>query len=483
MTALYIIGAILGIIIFLLLIACINAARIKITPEDKETAAPHTKEEEEKYAKILSDMIKVPTISAEEGADLTEFRKLQEVMAEHFPLIFSKLEKTDLDGNLLFRWKGKNDKLEGMLLMGHQDVVPAAEKNWEHDPFSGLIENGVIHGRGAMDCKCTVMAEFQAVEELLEQGFEPERDIYLTCSVNEEISGGGAEKVVDYLKNNGIHLASVMDEGGAIVSDVLPGLNGLCAAVGVVEKGTTNIKFKAKSAGGHSSTPPKNSPFARLAKFICEVEKKSPFKSEITAPVKAMFEYVAPYLTFPLRLVLGNLWLFKPLLIKVMPLVSSQAAAFLRTTCVFTMSDGSKAPNVIPDEAYVIANIRPSIQQNSEECVKILSDMAKKYDIETEVIFASSASEVTDHKGENFEYLKKCVDECCPGVCCTPYYMTGGTDSRKFYPVCDNVLRFCPIRMTNEQMAAMHAANENINADAVAEGVKFYKYYLENRDK
>ncbi len=479
-TATIIILCLAALIVLLLLIAVINAVRIKAKPNDRKSAAPYTKEDEAKYARILSDMIKVPTVSAAEGDDLTEFYKLHGVMAEHFPLIFSRLEKIDIDGNLLFKWKGKNSDLEGVLLMGHQDVVPAAELNWEHDPFSGDIENGKVHGRGAMDCKCTVMAEFAAVEELLAEGFEPERDVYLACSVNEEISGGGAEKTIKYLKDNGIHLACVMDEGGAIVGGILPGMSSLCAAVGVVEKGSTNIKFKAHGKGGHSSTPPKKTPIARLSAFVSKVEKKNPFDLKFTPVVEEMFRYVAPYLTFPLRLVLGNVWLFKPLILFVVPKVSAQAEAFFRTTVVFTMSGGSKAPNVIPDEAYVIANIRPSIQQSSEECVEILRKMAAKYDIETEVLIGTSASKVSSIESEEFLYLKKCVEECCPQVCFTPYYMTGGTDCRKYYEVCDNCLRFCPIRMNDQQMSAMHAANENIDTDAVAEGVKFYKYFIKN---
>lgn len=471
---------ILGVLIVLIAAAVINAVRIKAKPDGRKSAAPFTKEEEEKYARILSDMIKVPTVSAAEGDDLSEFYKLHKVMESHFPLIFEKLEKVEIDGNLLFKWNGKNKALEGVLLMGHQDVVPAAENDWKHDPFSGDIENGKIHGRGAMDCKCTVMAEFAAVEELLEEGFVPERDVYLACSVNEEISGGGAEKTIKYLKDNGIHLACVMDEGGAIVGGILPGMSALCAAVGVVEKGSTNIKFKAKGKGGHSSTPPKKTPIARLSKFVCEIEKKNPFKIKMTPVVEEMFKHIAPYLSFPLRLLLGNLWLFKPLILLAAPKISAQAEAFFRTTIVFTQSGGSKAPNVIPDEAYVIANIRPSIQQSSEECVDILRRMAEKYDIETEVLLGTSASKVSSTESDEFRYLSECVSECCPQVCFTPYYMTGGTDCRKYYEVCDNCLRFCPIRMNDQQMAAMHAANENIDSDAVAEGVKFYKYFIKN---
>ena len=472
--------AVVCIFAVLLIAAVIRTILIKAKPNNRESIVSFTKEEEDKYARKLSEMIKIPTVSAAEGDSLEEFEKLHAVMEREFPNVFKTMEKTELSGNLILKWKGTDPSKEGILLMGHQDVVPANETSWEHDPFSGDIEDGKIHGRGAMDCKDTVMAEFQAIEELIEEGFVPERDIYLACSVNEEISGTGAPMTVKYLQDHGIHLAAVMDEGGAIAGGVIPGMNVLCAAAGIVEKGFVNLKFVAKSKGGHSSTPPRNNPFARLAGFISEVEKKNPFKSGFTEPVEVMFKYIAPYLTFPFRLLLGNLWLFKPLIEFAMPKISASAAAFLGCTRVFTMSEGSKAPNVIPDNAYVIANLRPGVQQNAEECIDILRKIAEKYDIETVVLEARDASDVTDYRGEEFRYLEKCVNEVYPEVAFAPLYCTGGTDCRNYTPVSDNCIRFCPIKLTSQQLDSMHAANENINSDAVAMGVKFYKYYLKN---
>ncbi len=475
--------AVLAVIVVVFAVCAVRAARAKAKPSGSAPAISYTKEEEAMYARFLSEMIKCPTVSLRGNTDLTEFKKLQKVMAELFPNIDSKLEKTELEGNLLYRWKGKNSSLDGVLLMGHQDVVTADEPGWVHDPFSGDVENGVVHGRGAMDCKCTVMAEWAAVEELLKEGFEPERDIYLACSVNEEIGGTGAPMTAQYLKDKGVHLALVMDEGGAIVQNVVPGMSADCAAVGIVEKGYVDIKFKAKSNGGHSSTPPRDNPLARLAAFMNEVEKKRPFKKKITPVAETMFVHCAPYLNFPFRLVLCNLWLFRPLLTKVLPLVSSAAEAFISTTCVFTMCGGSRTPNVIPDEAYVIANLRPTISQDSDESIKVITEIAKKYGLEYEIIRNAPVSDIVDINSGEFKYLEKCVHECFPGVCFVPYYITGGTDCRNYQIVSDNCLRFTPVRMTNEQEKAMHAANESINTDAISEGVKFYKYFLKNFDK
>ena len=471
---------ILAIIVLLLVVAALKAVKIKAKPNTSTPAINPTEAEANDYAQKLSEMVKVPTISLRGNTDLSEFYKLHEVMKNNFPLIFSKLEKTEIEGNLLFRWAGKDPNRNGILLMGHQDVVTADEPNWERDPFSGEIADGNIHGRGAMDCKSTVFSEFQAIEELLAEGYEPPCDIYLATAVDEEISGDGAPKLVNYLKSKGVHLDVAMDEGGAILKDQLPTMNGWCAAIGLLEKGYIDLKVIAKGKGGHSSTPRSNTPLARLSKFVADIEKDKPFKAEISGPVYSMLVEAAPYLGFPLRMVLGNMWLFKGLLTKVLPMVSPMCNAFVKTTFCCTMAEGSHTPNVIPSEAYIVCNLRTSPHQNVEESLAVLKKYADKYDLEFEIIHARNASNTVDYKGEEFEYLKKCLNECYPDAGVIPYLMTGGTDCRHYEEVADNCLRFCPIKMSNEQLAAMHAANESIGVKEVADCVKFYKYYIKN---
>ena len=458
----------------------VKTAKLKKTLAPSAPAIAFTADEEEKYAHNLSEMVKIPTISRKEDESYEIFTAFQEKMAELFPITFATLERHELNGNLLLRWRGKTEG-GGIMLMGHQDVVPVDQSGWEKDPFSGEISDGKIWGRGAMDCKSTVCCEFCAVEELLAEGFEPEKDIWLFASRNEENSGGGSERCSEYLEKLGIRLDMVMDEGGAVVDGVFPGLKTPCSAVGVVEKGFCDVKFIARGNGGHASTPSRHTPIARLADFVSEVDKKSPFKKEYNEPVPEMLAAVTPYLPFYLRLVTGNMNIFGGVLKKVLPLVSAEGGAFISTTAAFTMSGGSTASNVLPDEAYVICNIRPSVTQNAEESIDILRKIAAKHDVDTEVLMARDASPVSPTNSEEFKYLTRCINECLPDTIALPYLMTGGTDSRQFYNICDNVLRFTPTRLTGEQLAAMHAANENIDTAALAEGVKFYKYMIANR--
>lgn len=470
----------LGLLVVLLAAAAIKAVKIKAKPNTDSPAINPTKEEADDYAVKLSKMIQVPTISLRGNTDLSQFYKLHEVMRENFPNVFAKMECTELEGNLVLRLPGKDPKRNGLLLMGHQDVVTADEPTWEKDPFSGEISGGNIHGRGAMDCKSTIFSEFQALEELIKEGFEPPCDVYLATAVDEEISGGGAPMIIEHLKSKGVHLDVAMDEGGAILKNQLPTMDGWCAAIGILEKGYIDVKIKAKGKGGHSSTPPKNTPLARLSKFVADIENDQPFKAEISTPVYAMLDQAAPFLGFPLRMVLGNMWLFKGLLTKVLPVISPMCNAFVKTTFACTMAGGSQTPNVVPTEAYVVCNLRPSPHQNAEASLAVLQKYADKYDLELEVIHARSASNCVDFNGEEFGYLKKCLNECYPDAGVIPYLMTGGTDCRHYEAIADNCLRFCPIKMSNEQLAAMHAANESIGVDEVAHCVKFYKHYIKN---
>ena len=468
-----------GAVLCLLLVCAVRAAAMKKKLSGKPSVLTWTPEEETLYAERLSEMVRCPTISKKQPEPYPEFLAFQEKMRALFPLVHARAEDHSVEGNVLLRIPGGAPEKGGVLLMGHQDVVPADQAGWTDPPFAGVIRDGCVWGRGSMDCKSTVCCEYSAVEELLASSFQPKEDLWLFSSRNEENSGGGSEAAVRYLKENGYKINLVMDEGGAVIGGVFPGLTHPCSAIGVVEKGFCNLKFTAKGAGGHASTPPKNTPVARLAKFVAAAERKNLFRKKMVTPIPEMFGQLAPYLPFYFRFVLGNLWLFGPLVVAVLPRFSPMAGAFVATTAAFTMCGGSDTPNVLPDEAYVIANIRPSVQQNGEASIDALRRLAAKYDVETEVMKSRDASRVTSPDSAEFRFLQQCIREALPDTLPIPYLMTGGTDSRQFESVCDNVLRFTPTRLTAEQLAAMHAANENIGVQAVAEGVKFYRYYLE----
>ena len=426
------------------------------------------------YAEKLSAMIRCDTTSYANVREPEKFERFHALLAGLFPLVHEKLERTDIDGNLLYYWPGRaHDR--PIVLMSHQDVVPA-EGTWEHAPFSGDIADGKVWGRGASDTKCSVMAFFQAVEELLAAGYEPANDVYIASSCTEEWAGDGAPKLVAELKRRGVRPFLVCDEGGGIITEPIGGIPGNFAMVGVFEKGKADVKFTAKSTGGHASAPGKHTPIARLAAFVNEIETRSPFKKKLLPEVAAMFRTLSGYASsFGLRLLLGNLWLFAPLLKLVLPAVSAQAGAMLRTTIAFTTQSGSDAYNVIPQEATLGANMRFIPHQGEQESLAIIQTLAEKHGLSTEVLHANDFTPPVDIHGEAFTLFTRVIGETFPGLAASPYVMTGATDAQFYQPICKSCIRFAPVIYGPEQMRGMHGLNENIEYRCLPGAVRFYQ--------
>ena len=467
--------AILGLCAALVLIAVIKTL---LTPAKRSEWKPRVQPDREaEYAGKLSRMVQYETVSLPNVDQREKFLGFHRLLEELFPLVHERLEKTEIDGNLLFFWKGKSAE-RPVVLMSHQDVVPA-EGEWKHAPFSGDICDGKVWGRGSADTKCSVMAFFQAAEELLKQGYVPEQDVYLSSSCTEEVGGDGCPKLVSELKRRGVRPYLVCDEGGAIVEEPIGGIKGHYAMIGVLEKGLGDLRLSARSNGGHSSYPPKNSPIARLSAFVQEVENRNPMKVAFEPEVEAMFSTLSAYGPFHYRLLFGNLWLFKPLLKKLMPILSNQAAALLKTTVAFTMQSGSDAANVLPQEATLTLNLRYIPHQDMEESNRIIEALARKHDLEMSVLRAYPSCPPVKIDSAAYHLVEKVIAEVFPDLPACPYVMTGGTDARFYQEICDACIRFSPVIYGPEQMKGMHGLNENIDTVSLPGAVDFYKAVIQ----
>ena len=470
----------LGILVGLVLVAVVRTLTLK--PKTTTFSLSDDQERIDRYSDILSKMVQVETVSHRDDPEVEKFRAFHQTMEELFPTVFEKLEKIEIDGNLMMRWPGTDSTLDPIILISHMDVVPA-EGSWTYPPFSGTIADGKIWGRGSGDIKEGLMCFYQAAEELLKEGYTPKCDVYLGSSCTEEIGGDGAPKLANWFKERGIKLFMLCDEGGGIVQDPVAGVKGNFAAVGIFEKGYGDLKFTARSNGGHSSTPPKNTPIVRLAKFEAEVEKHNPFRVKFSPAVDSMFEELAPYCSsFGLKLIMHNLWLFRPLVAKILPSISREASAMLQTTLAFTMQKGSDGYNVIPQEAWVTANLRYIPHQKAEESNQLIAAIAKKYDVDTEVLYENDPSSSLDLNGEAYAMTCEAIHQIFPGIGIMPYVVTGGTDSRFYGEVCDSCVRFSPINMGPEQMASMHGIDENIEQGALPDGVDYYKLIIQMQE-
>ena len=470
----YSLGGILVLILVLAAVVLIRALSLKPTSAKTANIELDNSQRAREYGRRLSKLIQKETVSARGDTDRTKFYDFHKELEALFPKVHQTCEKHEFDGSLLFKWKGKGNH-EPILLMSHQDVVEA-KGDWKHEPFSGDIdEKGCVWGRGTVDTKGSLFCIFSALEELIWEGYEPECDVYIASSCTEEISGEGAPLIAKYLTDQGVQLALLLDEGGMIVEEPVGGVKGIYGMVGVVEKGYGDVKFVAKSNGGHASAPGKNTPLVRLGKFMAEIDKNNPFTAKLTPTVREMFRRMTPNMTLGMRVIFANLWLFEGLLLKLLPVISPAAAAMTRTTIAFTTAKGANGLNVLPQEAYVTANMRFIHHQPNKESIALLGEIAKKYQIETEALYNDEPCPIVDYKSDAFHLIEDVAAEIYPGVGICPYTMTGGTDAKFYKEICQNAMRFAPIYIDAQQYSSIHGINENIYQGALTKAVDFYK--------
>lgn len=426
-------------------------------------------------AERLSQLIACKTVSIESGGERKEFERMQLLLSEFYPQIFKSMDLVRIrELTLVLRWQGLNQGRPPIVLMAHQDVVEASG-SWKYPPFAGVIEDGCVWGRGAIDDKGCLCALLEAVESLLTEGFVPERDIYLVMSHNEEPMGDGAAEVTNWLREQGIEPVMVLDEGGAVVDKVLPGVRGLTAMIGTGEKGYLNVRFKAASRGGHASTPPKSSPLGRLASLINHIEKKPPFPARLNPVIRDLFRRMAPQMSGQLKFVFGNLWLTAPILPRLLASMGGEARALVMTTCAFTMARGSGAPNVLPETAEVTANLRIAVHQSTQEVMDQLQLIAAKYDVECEKIYGHEPTAGGLLDSREAEILIEAIGKIYKNVNVAPYLMLAASDSHHFSSLARNVFKFTPFHLTSDLRGGIHGLDEKLPIDELERAIEFYK--------
>ena len=435
----------------------------------------HIDLDKEEIIKRFAELIKCKTISDRdfEKIDFIEFEKLHNLIRCFYPNVFDKCEfEKVMNTGLLFRWPGEKSD-EPIVLMSHYDVVPANEYQWDKPPFEGVLENNELWGRGALDTKGTFLGILEAAEFLIKQNYTPKNDIYLSFSGDEEVAGPTCPAIVELFKKRNIKPAMVIDEGGAVVEGVFPGLKGQCALVGIAEKGITDIRMNMKSGGGHASAPMPHTIIGQLAKAVVNIENK-PFKFQLTPPVIKMFDVLGRHSSFIFRLIFANLWCFSPVLNIICKKSGGELNALMRSTVAFTMASGSQAANVLPPKASFTANLRLLGCDTYDSACKYLKKVANNDKIEFEIIHGTNPSiySCTDCKG--WDVLCNSIMQTWPDAIVSPYLMFAASDSRHFNKISDKVYKFSAMHLTKEQRGYIHGNNERISCDAVCDIVKFY---------
>ena len=462
--------------ILLVLLVVILARTLMFTPpKAEEKTFAEIEQDSEASIRNLSELIRCKTVSYEDSAleDDAEFEKLIALLPTLYPNVWKTCPLTRFEGRgLLFHWQGKTPG-EPAVLMAHYDVVPVEEENWRKPAFEAIVEDGVMWGRGTLDTKVTFNGILSGAENLIRQGFQPEHDVYFAFSGGEEVNGPGAENIVQYFKEQGVELRLVLDEGGAVVEDVFPGVKGQCALIGIAEKGLMNLEFSISGAGGHASAPAPHTPVGKLS-MACVKLESHPFKMHFTKPVLEMFDTLGRHSGFLYRMIFANLWAFGWVLNLLTKKTGGELNALVRTTVAFTQMKGSKAPNVIPPSASMVANLRLNPADSVQGAIDYIKKVIGAEDIQLKNLHSMEPSRISRTDCEGWEIVKNAVAGTWKGCLVSPYLMVQCSDSRHYGEISDKVYRFSAMDMTAEERHSIHGNDERIRLECITRAVEFF---------
>jgi carboxypeptidase PM20D1 len=426
----------------------------------------------------LAELIRIPNDPFRDRSriDAAAFERFRARLVELYPHLHRVCERQVLgEGALLYRWPGATDE-PPLVLMAHYDVVPVAGQDWSRDPFSGLVEDGVVHGRGAIDDKGSLVAIAEAVESLAAEGVTPRRDVWLSFGNDEEVAGVGAQLAVEEFRRRGIRPWAVVDEGGAVITGMFPGVPGQVAVVGLAEKGMCTVEVVATDPGGHASSPVPGGAPARLARAILAIEG-APFPARLHDVVLGMVDAVGRRASGGYRALFAHATLLRPLLARVLGAASREANALVRTTVAVTQLEGSPAANVLATRATATLNVRialgETVQTTLDRLRRVVGD-----GVELELAEGHDPSPVSRADNEAFSALSAAARSVYPEATVAPYLMVQASDARHFCAISDSVYRFMPFDVSRAELDALHAADESITVAALHRGAGFFRRLL-----
>lgn len=465
---------ILAVLVAFIAVVAIRTIRFRPKPQPEVT-----KEEiafdRDATVDSLAQLVRCKTVSYNDHSleDEGEFQKLISLLPTLYPNVFGTCTFQQLpDRALLLRWPGKQAG-DPAVMMAHYDVVPVNEEKWDKPPFAGVIEDGILWGRGTLDTKVTFNGVLSAANCLIGQGFQPEKDIYFAFSGGEEINGQGAPNIVAYFTEHGIHPAIVVDEGGAVVENVFPGVKQPCGLIGIAEKGMLNAQYRTVSAGGHASAPKPHTPVGVLA-AACKRVEDHPFKAHIDGPAAQMFDTLGRYSTPLYRVIFANMWCFGWIIDALGKKSGGEMNALVRTTVAFTQMEGSSARNVIPPEAKMVSNIRLNPADSVASALSHLEKAVNDPAVEITSLESFEPSPVSETGCDAWEKVASAVANTWPGCIVSPYLMVQCSDSRHYRDLSNHVYRFSAMDLSAEERSTIHGNNERIRLETVAKAVEFY---------
>ena len=439
----------------------------------------------EEVARHIGLAIQLKTISNTDPAkvDPLPFEGLRNLLQVLYPQVDDHLTREVINGGgLLYTWQGTEPDLDPIALAAHQDVVPAneaADSGWTHPPFAGEIADGYVWGRGALDCKGSLISIMEAVNNLIRDGFAPRRTVYLLFGHDEECSGThGAVALADILEARGVRLALLLDEGGSVTTSTLPGIESPVAMIGVTEKGHLSLKLKATTKPGHASTPSTPTAIGALSLAIATLEN-NPFPQHLDM-VEFMMSFVSAELPFMDRLMLANTWLFGGAVKRKLS-QNPSTDANTRTTIAPTILRAGSAENVLPATAEGLINLRIFPGETVRETYERIYDLVADQTLEVlpahgetlEGDHTWEPTEISDIDSPQFRLLTRLAQSAYPEALVAPFMMNGATDSRHYSKLSHFIFRFSPILLSQEDQDTVHGVDERLSFENAARMVSF----------
>jgi len=426
----------------------------------------------------LSAAIQIPTVSrgGDQPPDAAAFAAFHAFLKERYPRVFSQLEVEVVAGqSLLLHWPASGEQTPIMFL-AHQDVVPVSggsEEEWTHPPFAGVVADGFIWGRGALDDKGSLISLLEAAERLLAEGFVPERAIYFGFGHDEEVGGEGAKAMAAILAERDVRLGFLLDEGGFVTKGLIPGVDGRVALIGPAEKGYTSLKITARGVGGHASMPPRHTALGLVARAINRLEN-NPFPADLsfTRDTIMALGTKAPFVQ---RLVFANLWLFGPLAEATLAEMPTTAAG-MRTTTAATMMTAGVKDNVLPHSAEAVVNFRILPGDTVESVIQYVTEVIDDPQIEVSLYsdFSNNPSKLAPLNSSGFKVLSQLIRQVRPDTTVAPRLVVGATDARHFEEISDASYRFLGLEVGPDELAGMHGTDERVSTASFIDSARLY---------
>lgn len=432
--------------------------------------------EAEKFALGL----RLPTTNSDE--DPQPFLDFLQLLEATYPAAHELLERQIInDYSVIYRWpvarKNASAQPLPILSLGHIDVVPVADDEldqWAQAPFAGNIVDGVIWGRGALDFKLGIFAQLAAIEALADSGYQPQRDIWLAFGHDEESRGAaGAASIAEYFRQQQQRFAVVLDEGGLILEGFNPAVAAPIASVGIAEKDYLTIELTVQQPSGHSSVPAQETATTILSQAITRLQQQ-PMPPQMSYPVAAMLDTLAPEAHGLQKLALSNRWLLGGLVQQQM-LATPVGAASLRTTQAVTMLSAGVRENVVSAKAQAVVNFRllPTVRD-----VEVIRHVQQVINDQRVFVAARPQAARGQHRFSDpfapaFHALSSAIKANWPEVIVTPYLALAAMDARHFEDLSEQVYRFAPIWLVDDTQG-IHGINERISVADYQQAIRFY---------